>query len=132
MFFYFRVTNSKLKNKKLHFKLLTQSQKLKKFILVTNSIDELSLFHFRVTNSKLKNKKLQLQLLTRWLNFYFFAFELLNQVSKIKNFTSSYQLDGRTFILSHSSYKCEVDKWKNSLNIAVSWSLSTQHFFLDF
>ena len=31
----------------------------------------------KVTNLKLKNKKLHFELLTRWLNFYFFAFELL-------------------------------------------------------
>ena len=38
------VTNSKLKNQKFHFKLLTQ--KLNFYF-----------FYFRVTNSKLKNKK---------------------------------------------------------------------------
>ena len=62
LFFYFRVINSKSKNKKLHIELPTRSQKLK----VTH----------RVTNSKSKNK-LQFELLTRRLNFYCFAFELL-------------------------------------------------------
>ena len=62
-----------LKNKKLHFELLIQSQKIKrlslelltlsqnkKILRVTNSIVELFLFQFRVTNSKLKNEKLSL------------------------------------------------------------------------
>ena len=31
LFFYFLVTNSKLKNKELHFELLTRSRKIKKF-----------------------------------------------------------------------------------------------------
>ena len=32
LFFYFRVTNSKLKNKKIYFELLTQNVKIKSFI----------------------------------------------------------------------------------------------------
>ena len=57
LFFYFRVTDSKLKNKISNFELLTQSQKIKKNLLrVTNLIVKLFLFHFRVIKPKLKNK----------------------------------------------------------------------------
>ena len=49
--FRFPITNSKLKNKKIHFELLTRC--LKTFI-----------FQLRVTNAKLKNIKLHLKLLT--------------------------------------------------------------------
>ena len=66
LFFYFRVINSKLKNKKFHFELLTWRLKF-------------YFFYLRVTNSKLKNKKLHFELLNRWLNFYFFTFELLTR-----------------------------------------------------
>ena len=76
LIFYFRVTNSKLKNKKLHFELLTR--RLNFF------------FHFWVTNWKLKNKKLHSELLTCSWN--------------IINFTLSYQLDGLTLIFLLSSY----------------------------
>ena len=58
-----RVTNSKSKNKKFHFELLTRRLNF-------------YFFYFRVTNSKLKNKKLH--------------FELLTRSRKIKNYTSSY------------------------------------------
>ena len=48
-FFYFRVTNSRLTNKKLHFVLLTWSQKMKKKTLqVTNSIAALFCFTFEL------------------------------------------------------------------------------------
>ena len=66
--FYFRVTNSKLKNKKLHFELLTRSWKTKSYTSINNSRVKLLLFCFRVTNWKLK-KKIHFELLTRWLNF---------------------------------------------------------------
>ena len=57
LFFYFRVTDSKLKNKISNFELLTQSQKIKKNLLrVTNLIVKHFLFHFRVIKPKLKNK----------------------------------------------------------------------------
>ena len=57
-----RVTKSKLKNEKLHFDLLTQSQKLKRLLRVTNSIVKL----------------------------FYLTFELLARSSKIKSYTSSY------------------------------------------
>ena len=57
-----RVTNSKSKNKKFHFELLTRSWK----------------------------KKLHFDLLTRGFNFYILTFELLTRSWKIKNHTSSY------------------------------------------
>ena len=99
LFFYFRVTNSKVKHKifhfelltwrsnfysftselltrswkikMLHFEFLTRSQKIKKFTIV-----ELFLFHFRVSNSKFKNKKFHFELVTQWVHFYFLIFEL--------------------------------------------------------
>ena len=84
------VTNSKSKNKKQPLELLTQSQKIKNFpssykhevekykisLRVTNSMVKLLFFRFRVTNSRLKNKQFHFELLTRWVNFYFFTFEL--------------------------------------------------------
>ena len=48
----------------------------------------------------------------------FFWIRVANSI--LKNFTSSYLLDGRTFIISLSSYEREADKLKNSLNITVS------------
>ena len=51
--FHFRVTNPKLKNKKLHFELLTRWFKNKKF----HSMGGLSFSHIWVTNVKLTNKK---------------------------------------------------------------------------
>ena len=69
LFYHFRVTNSRLKNKNFHFELLAWSWKIKSL--------------FRVTNLKLKYN--------RWLNFNFPTFELLTQTWKIWNFTSSYK-----------------------------------------
>ena len=62
---------------------------------------KLLFFHFRVTNSKLKDKKIHFELLTRWVHFF-----------------------------SHSSYKCEVDDWKEflkyySLNIGEPLEIGT-------
>ena len=76
LFFYFRVINSKSKNKKLHIELPTRSQKLKVKHRVTNSKSKLLLFRFRVTNSRLKYKNIHFELLTRWVNFYFLTLEL--------------------------------------------------------
>ena len=76
LFFYFRFTNSKSKNKKLHIELPTRSQKLKVTVRVTNSKVKLLLFRFRVTNSRLKYKNIHFELLTRWVNFYFLTLEL--------------------------------------------------------
>ena len=61
--FHFRVSNSKLKNKKLQFEFLTRWLKP-------------LFFRFRATNSRLKNKKIQFELLTRGVHFYFLTFEL--------------------------------------------------------
>ena len=41
----------------------------------------------------------------------------------MKKFTSSYSLDGRTFVFSILSYKHEVDKWKKSHK---GWSSSVR------
>ena len=41
----------------------------------------------------------------------------------MKKFTSSYSLDGRTFVFSLLSYKHEVDKWKKSHK---GWSSSVR------
>ena len=73
--FHFRVTNSKLKNKKSHFEFLTRSWKIIS-PEVTNSMVKLIFFRFRVTNLTLKNNKFQLELLTRCVHFYFLTFEL--------------------------------------------------------
>ena len=54
LLFRLQVTNSKLKNKKIHFEILTQWLNF-------------YFFHLRVTNSKLKSIKLHLKLLTRKL-----------------------------------------------------------------
>ena len=62
MFKFFRFT----------FELLTQSQKTKATL--------------RVTNTKLESIKFHFKLQTRWLNFYFFAFELLTRGLKNKKF----------------------------------------------
>ena len=66
LFFHFPVTNSRLKNKKSNFVLLTQNWKIKKF-------------HF--------------ELLIRRLAFYFFTFELQNRSWKIRSYTSGYQFE---------------------------------------
>ena len=54
-----------LKNKKLHFELLTEVKKSKNLLRFTNSMVALFLFNFWVINSKLNNKKLHFELLTR-------------------------------------------------------------------
>ena len=86
LFFYFRVTTSKLENEKL----LTQRRKIKNYtssyqlevqkskvsLRVTKSKIKLFFFYFLVTNLKSKNKKLH--------------FELLTRSGKIKSYTSSY------------------------------------------
>ena len=64
LFFHFLVTNSRLKNKKSNFVLLTQNWKIKKF-------------HF--------------ELLIRRLAFYFFTLELQNRSWKIRSYTLGYQ-----------------------------------------
>ena len=56
--FHHSVTNSKLKNKKLQFKLLTWWVNF-------------YFFCFWVTNWRLKNKKIHIELLTWWVHFYF-------------------------------------------------------------
>ena len=62
LFYHFRVTNSRIKNKNFHFELLTQSWKIKSF---TSSYQ-------------------------LGLSFYFSTFELLTRTWKILNYTSSY------------------------------------------
>ena len=70
--FHFRVTNSKLKNKNLHFELLTRwlnfyffrfrvtNSREKKSLRVTNLMGALLFFHFQVTNVKLINEEISL------------------------------------------------------------------------
>ena len=62
LLFYFRVTNWKLKDKKLHFEVGKYLQlEVGKYLIslqVTISIVKLLFFRFRVTNLSLKNKKL--------------------------------------------------------------------------
>ena len=66
----FQVTNSKSKNKKFHFELLTQSWKILNFSSSYQLEVKLLFLRFRVTNSRLKNKKIHFELLTRWVHFF--------------------------------------------------------------
>ena len=66
LFFAFRVTNSRSKDKKFHFVLLTR---------LANSYIFLKKVALRVTDWMSKNKNLHFELLTRKLNFSFFTFE---------------------------------------------------------
>ena len=63
----------------------------------------------------MKNIQFHFKLLTRWLNFYFFAFELPTRGWKIKNFTSSYSMG--VFLFSHFRVtNMKLINVKNSLN----------------
>ena len=61
LFFHSWVTNSKLKNRKFHFEILTQSWKFKASFGVTNLKFKL---YFQVANLYFKNIKLHFKLLT--------------------------------------------------------------------
>ena len=83
--FHFRVTKSKLKNKKLHFELLNQGQKIKKILFeLLNSMGDFLLSHFPVTNVKLINEKNSLIIgVSKWHGhafYYFFCFVLSTYV----------------------------------------------------
>ena len=72
LFFYFRVTTSKLENEKL----LTQRRKIKNYTSSYQLEVQKSKVLLRVTKSKIK--------------LFFFTFELLTRSGKIKSYTSSY------------------------------------------
>ena len=107
-----RVTNSKSKNDKNYFELLTR--KLNFFF-----------FYCRVTNSKLKNKdtlqvtnsklkNISLQFTDSMVKLLFFCFQVTNFRLKNKNFHFELLTDEWTFIFSLSRYEREADKWKKS------------------
>ena len=58
-FFRFRVTNSSLKNKKFHFELIIRRVQFY-FLTFNNSKGTILFSHFRVTNAKLINEKISL------------------------------------------------------------------------
>ena len=80
-FFHFQVTNSKFKNKELHFELLTRWLNFYFFAL-------------ELLTGSSKNKTFRFKLLTWWVHFYFLTFNLRKR-----------EVDKWKKLLNHCSFK---------------------------